>query len=158
MFEVTLDLIALRSTDKMWHFVIFRILGLDEQYLTDLAQYQCQAARLTARRGQQGGGGGGGPPSQDRVRSLVDRWKQGRKSLSQVRFCHSEYPVLSLSSAQNTKNSDISRQIATIYAGLGRAHYRNKSCAKFTSRIIYVKRHFNFLRVFYRDNPAISHQ
>ena len=34
------------NTDVMTHC---RILGLDEQYLTDLAQYQCQAARLRAR-------------------------------------------------------------------------------------------------------------
>ena len=82
MFEVSSHHIA-RPTDKMWHFVISRILGLDEQYLTDLAQYQCQAARLRARRGHQCGAQ---PPAQGGPWSLVDRWKPGKKSVSQVRL------------------------------------------------------------------------
>ena len=56
---------------------------------------------------------------------------------------------------QNTNNS---QAVCHNLCGTGTAHYRNKSCAKFTSRIIYVRRHFKtcqfLLRVFYPDNPA----
>ena len=98
------------NTDVMTHC---RILGLDEQYLTDLAQYQCQAARLRARpasgstRGGRVGHQCGGQPPVQAAWSLVDRWKQGRKSLSQVRL-----------RIHKTSNISISGQIATIYAGL----------------------------------------
>ena len=140
------------------NFVTFRILGLDEQYLTDLAQYQCQAARLRARAasGSSRAGRPGhqcGPPAHCGPWSLVDRWKQGKKSLSQVRFMFdlSSCPPVVIISPEDQK---LKYQQANCHnlCGTGTAHYRNKSCAKFTSRIIYVKRHFSFLRVFYLDN------
>ena len=143
------------------NFVTFRILGLDEQYLTDLAQYQCQAARLRARpaSGSSRAGRPGhqcGPPAHPGPWSLVDRWKQGKKSLSQVRFKFDPSPVFIISS----EDQKLKYQQANWHnlCGTGTPHYRNKSCAKFTCKIIYVKRHFNFLRVFYRDNSDIAHQ
>ena len=91
------------NTDVMTHC---RILGLDEQYLTDLAQYQCQAGRLRARTAA--GCTRGGRPGQlcvghantrdnrqqqqqqqqqqEGTWSLVDKWKHGKKSVKQVKL------------------------------------------------------------------------
>ena len=105
------------NTDVMTHC---RILGLDEQYLTDLAQYQCQAARLRARpvtgttRGGRAGHQCAGQPPALAAWSLVDRWKQGRKSVSQVRFMSFITSLRIL----KTQISAFSGQIATMYAGL----------------------------------------
>ena len=54
-----------------------RILGLDEQYLTDLARYQC-------RSGPCHNGGSGEADQIGQGWSLTNKWRNGKKSLKQV--------------------------------------------------------------------------
>ena len=60
---------------------VFRLLGLDDQYLADLARYhQCRGAQC-------GGGGGGHQGAGEGVPGgwIYDKWRHGKRSIRQVR-------------------------------------------------------------------------
>ena len=62
-----------------------RILGLDEQYLSDLARYQEFRAGGGAAGGCHHGAGG---VEDDQGWSLTNKWRNGKRSLKQVKLSY----------------------------------------------------------------------